>query len=278
MQLSTEQIQLIKDTIAKGATDTELAMFLQLCQRLGLDPFSRQMFLVDRWDSQLKRVIKQPMVSIDGMRVVAQRTGNYRGQTTPEWCGPDGAWKEVWLENAPPAAARIGVYHADFETPLYAIARYSAYVQTKKNGEPNHMWKKMPDNQLLKCAESLALRKAFPHDLAGVYSTDEMDQASNNQTAQAQAKANKKTKTLHDAVIQSLPEPAEPAEPAEPEKTEQPTQTIAEEFIRLIGKCKTNEELDALCEKIPKEDMTYAEVTQARIAYSKAKFALSQAQ
>src|SRR5687768_9258625 len=88
--LTDEQIKLITDTIAKGASRDELALFVQTCNRLKLDPFARQIFLVKRWDSNLNRMVAQSQVSIDGFRLVAERTGQYRGQTAPQWCGKDG--------------------------------------------------------------------------------------------------------------------------------------------------------------------------------------------
>lgn len=178
-QLPDERIQLIKDTFARGATDAEFKVFLATAERLELDPFARQIFLIKRWDSRLGREVATPQVSIDGFRTVAERTGTYRGQAEPQWCGYDGVWRDVWLgdSNDPPQAARIGVHREGFVEPLYRVARLQSYCQWNKDGTPTKMWATMPDVMLSKCAEALALRAAFPRQLGGVYTPDEMGQA-----------------------------------------------------------------------------------------------------
>lgn len=160
-----KQLAALKQIGLVDAPKGELAVFLHYAQRTGLDPFARQIYMINRggrWTIQ---------TSIDGLRIIAQRSYEYAGQAGPFWCGEDGEWTDVWLQKEPPVAAKVGVFRKGFSEPLWAVAKWESYAQQTP------IWKKMPDLMLAKCAESLALRKAFPNDMSGLYTAEEMAQA-----------------------------------------------------------------------------------------------------
>ena len=159
-----EQTQLIATTIAPGCSSDELRLFAYACQRTGLDPFSKQIYAIKRGG---KMTIQ---AGIDGLRAIAERTGELDGSHT-EWCGDDGQWADVWLSAKPPAAAKTTIWRKGSSHPFTGVARFADY------NAGQGLWSKMPAAMIAKCSEALALRKAFPANLSGVYSTDEMEQA-----------------------------------------------------------------------------------------------------
>jgi phage recombination protein Bet len=167
--------------------------FLHTCATTGLDPLARQIYCIARlgkngieWTTQ---------TGIDGFRVIAERSRKYAGQDPAEWLTADGQWTEVWIrevhgqrtadgkvdQNAHPLAARVRVYRHDWreDKPAVGVATWDEYVQLTSTGNITSMWRGRGPGQLAKCAEALALRKGFPQDLAGLYTDDEMGQASN---------------------------------------------------------------------------------------------------
>jgi phage recombination protein Bet len=177
------KIQLLKDTICKGATNDELQLFVEVCNRYRLDPFAKQIYAIKRKSKDASGNWKENMVfqtSIDGFRAIAEQTSELDGQEGPFWCGPDGQWVDVWLKQEPPMAAKVTVYRKGRSRGWVGTATWDSYVQSDRDGKPTKFWKQMPDVMLAKCAESLALRKAFPADLSGLYTAEEMGQADND--------------------------------------------------------------------------------------------------
>lgn len=166
-------VELLRRTIAAGGSADDIALFVEQIKRTGLDPFNRQILFVLRRtkDARGEWVSKgNVMISIDGARLVAARTGLYNGSDT-WWCGTDGEWRDVWLGDGPPIAAKT--------TVMRNTARFTGVALWREYGANAYgpLWKTMGAHLLGKCSEMLSLRKAFPAELSGLYSTDEIQEA-----------------------------------------------------------------------------------------------------
>lgn len=170
LSLSEDQKQLIKDTYFKGSTDNEFHLFLHVCQKHNLDPILKQIHPVKRWDKKLGRETTTYQTGIDGFRTIAERTGCYAPGKEPTYIEEGG--KVISATAYVKKKTNDGTWHE-----VAATAYYSEYVQTDREGKPTPFWSKMPHNQLAKCAEALALRKAFPNTFSGLYTHEEMAQA-----------------------------------------------------------------------------------------------------
>ena len=178
---SPKRVALIKRTIAVGASDDELALFIAQCQRTGLDPFSRQIYSIQRqvFDPKLNRKVSKMItqVSIDGLRLIAERSGLYAGQYGPFFTNSEGTnWVDIWTSRDYPFAAKVGVVRKDFAQPLYAVAYWSEYCPMY-DGKPAQMWTRFPTLMLAKCAEALALRRAFPQELSDLFMFEETERS-----------------------------------------------------------------------------------------------------
>ncbi len=176
IDFNEEQVALIKSQIAPKATNDELQLFLYQAKRTGLDPLTRQIYCIHRNVKAIeygveKWVSKMTIqTSIDGFRVIAERSNLYGGQSEPEFIEEDGKLK----------ACKVTIYRFRGDVRYAAavgIAHWNEYAQTDNKGNPTVMWKKMPHTMLAKVAEAIALRKAFPQDLSGLYTADEMSQS-----------------------------------------------------------------------------------------------------
>lgn len=256
-QFTPEQRKIIREMCREG-TDTDFELFVEVCQIRRLNPIAGQIHATFRaqknrdgsWGN--KKIVIQ--TGIDGYRLVAERTGKYEGQTKTEWCGKDGKWMDFWpSETQPPFACRLGVYRAGFREPLVKVAYFHEYVQTDRDGQPNRMWKQRAASQLAKCCESLALRAAFPEDLSGIYTDDEMGQADNHQTYEPPKREEPKVADRPAPVekpAEAAPKPAPTPEPTPPEKAAAspseapaspppaaPTADDAAKQIKYVEKC-----------------------------------------
>jgi phage recombination protein Bet len=156
------KIDLIRRTVAAGATADELELFFHQARKAGLDPLAREIYFVKR---QGKGTIQ---VGIDGLRKIAHRTGACAGIEDATFTEPN--------ERGYPASARVVVYRMveGQRCPFSATARWDEYFPGDAQG---FQWKRMPHTMLGKCAEGLALRKGFPQEMSGLHTHEEMDQA-----------------------------------------------------------------------------------------------------
>lgn len=189
----------------------DIEAFFHQAKRSGLDPFARQIYMIERRSKVRGDWVSKWTIqtSIDGFRVIRDRKGTFRGMEE-HWCGPDGVWRDAWLESGPPAAARITLHLEGFMVPITAVARYDEYVPLR-DGKPTGQWGKMPALMTSKVAEALALRKAYPQDFSGLYTSDEMAQAGNSApTSQAAAAVSKGPDEVVEAevVSEASPEPS----------------------------------------------------------------------
>lgn len=159
--LNSEQLELIKKTVARGATDDELKLFLYRCKNLGLDPLRPNTVHFIKYGSSPGTVV----VGLDGFRSLAARTGKHTGTKRGLIYSDDGSLVGAWAE----------VYRSDWQHP----AREESLISEYSTGKA--MWAKMPATMIKKVAEVAALRMAFPDELGGVYSDDEMHQATPTQ-------------------------------------------------------------------------------------------------
>jgi len=169
--------ELLKATICKGASDDEFELFVHACKRTGLDPFMKQVYAVKRWDSSLGRQALTIQTSIDGFRLIAERTGRY----SP---GKETKFEYDENKNLISATAYVKKMTADGTWhEVSATAFFEEYAQKSKEGKLTSFWAKMPKTMLAKCSEALALRRGFPAELSGLYTTDEMQQANSKDPA-----------------------------------------------------------------------------------------------
>lgn len=165
---SSKQVQILKSIICPGITDDELEVFMMTCTHTNLDPFIKQIYAVKRGG---KMTIQ---TGIDGYRLIAERTHCYAPGPEPTYTFR----KDDSLESATSYVKKLtqdGTWHT-----IAATAYFDEYCKFNSGSRtPAGIWGTMPKTMLAKCAEAVALRRAFPGDMTNVYTAEEMDQADN---------------------------------------------------------------------------------------------------
>lgn len=224
------------------------ALLFREMQRTGLDPFAKHLYLREDWNKKANRNVYSVASTIEGFRIVAARQATYEGQTAPQWCDKNGRWTDAWYADVPPVAARIGVYVRGYREPMWGIARFNEY---KPEGSGGFMWMRMASHMIAKVAEALAIRKAYPDQLSGVYTDDEMQQADARReeessnggqrpTRRQTARANDEWNTVPpQAIAEQQDRDAEESQdrPLPPPSPMVPTATREQigEIVRLLG-------------------------------------------
>ena len=170
--LDPAKLELLRDQLAPGAPDAVLELYFERCRLAGADPFARMFYAQQRKvkegnDWKTRWTIE---TTIDGFRSIAETTGEYDGQSEPAY---------TYNKDGSVISCTLTVWRKGMSHGVTATAFFSEFAQTNRDGELGPIWRKMPRNQLAKCVEALALRKAFPRQLSGLYTADEMAQADN---------------------------------------------------------------------------------------------------
>jgi phage recombination protein Bet len=173
--VSVEELKTLRSTEWSHGTFKEFAFAIQKAAARQLHPMRSHVYARDTWLRDENRKKLQLGIKIDGLRNIAERSGEFAGQKGPFWFDASGEKYEIWLQDDHPAAAMVEVLRHDHEVATRGIARWDDYAPYKKNGDLFHMWANMGPHMLAKCAEANAHRKAFSQ-IGDVYIDVEMHQ------------------------------------------------------------------------------------------------------
>lgn len=196
LTLTPRQMTLVRRTVARDCNDDEFNLFVEAAKSYGLDPFRKQVLaLVFSKDTPSKRRMSI-IVSRDGLRVMAQRCGDYRPASDPAEIKCDDAAKcptnpkgilkatvKLWKQDNRgewfPVAGEA--YWDEFAPVRERWAYDQGEGKRRPTGEyeldASGNWARMPIVMITKCAEAQALRAGWPDTFGGVYAEEEMAQA-----------------------------------------------------------------------------------------------------
>ena len=220
---SKDKLDLLRKTIASGVTENEFELFIAMARSSGLDPFQRQIYAVAR---QGKMTVQ---TGIDGYRLIADRTGKHMGTIGPIFTG-EGKYPDS-------ATVTVKKFVQGHIVEFSATCYWEEYAPIY-NGKVGAMWEKMPKTMLGKVAEALALRRAFPANLSGLYTSEEMSQADVVDVIQDEPKKAVKLKEVESVQVEAeympLPETENKVTTEELESLVEVSKTVAEGGIDAL--------------------------------------------
>lgn len=229
--MTPEQIKLLEmnKIIPPNCPKAQVDFFATVCEKKKLDPFLRQIHLVERNERDGKGGWKKSYTiqsGIDGMRVIAQRNCKVRSYRR-------------WVEKREDDMYGCCEIDTEDRGKYYDELPYEEYVQRTKEGVPNSFWNKFKQTMIKKCAEESVLRMMAPEDLSGVYGDDEMLQADTEEH-------------------KLLPEQKEKdeQEPKNKEAQELFKPPLNEGIVKSIQEAKTTDELSEIYNNIPEDQKT----------------------
>ncbi len=176
-----KQLDLIQRTVAKDCNKAEFDTFIEICRANNLNPINREIYaFVFNKDKSDKRQLT-PVVGIDGLRKIGERTGNYRPDSEPPRFEYDSDFKDVDANPVGIISCTVTVYkhsHGDW-FPCPSTVYWDEFVPLFKGKIPHGkaLWKEKPRLMIAKVAEAQALRKAFPDNFGNLYASEEMDKS-----------------------------------------------------------------------------------------------------
>lgn len=179
-RMSPDQVAVIKQTVAQGATDAELAMFLELANRYQLDPFAREIWCICEMKNGQRVPDKaaQIMASRDGYLAIANRHPMFDGMESDVVCEGDTFQRkggQVEHSYGAKRGAIIGayalVYRKDRSRPAYFFAPWNDYGPRNASSAWSP-WAKYPSAMNIKVAEAMALKRAF--SISGLVTEEEI--------------------------------------------------------------------------------------------------------
>lgn len=232
---NAQQVAMLRQIGVEDAEPADLDLFFHICQRTGLDPFARQIYMIGRetdvkvrvpLDNGNSRVETQRMTKftiqtgIDGYRLIGDRAARVHGDRVehdePLWRGKPGGdydrWVDYWPESAGQPAACKYVIRVNGLARV-AVVNFHEYAQYSSRGELTAMWKKMQANQLAKCAEAQAWRKAYPADFSGIIleGTDQPITVIDSEPVRSEPRKARGMDGLRDAVAGDTPSSPPPS-------------------------------------------------------------------